>query len=51
MDCYNSTNYHKDRGHLHPNTIIQNDLEFFYFNGFLVLDGPELKVIIIILLR
>lgn len=34
----------KDRGHLHPNTIIQNDLEdFFTSMGFLVLDGPELE--------
>lgn len=34
----------KDRGHLHPNTIIQNDLEDFFISmGFLVLDGPELE--------
>lgn len=31
-------------GHLHPNTIIQNDLEdLFTSMGFLVLDGPELE--------
>ncbi len=31
-------------GHLHPNTIIQNDLEdFFASMGFMVLDGPELE--------
>lgn len=33
-----------DRGHLHPNTIVQNDLEdFFTSMGFMVLDGPELE--------
>lgn len=32
------------RGHLHPNTIVQNDLEdFFTSMGFMVLDGPELE--------
>ncbi len=31
-------------GHLHPNTIVQNDLEdFFTSMGFMVLDGPELE--------
>ncbi|MBI2037546.1 MAG: phenylalanine--tRNA ligase subunit alpha [Candidatus Magasanikbacteria bacterium] len=31
-------------GHLHPNTIIQNDLEdLFTSMGFMVLDGPELE--------
>lgn len=31
-------------GHLHPNTIVQNDLEdLFVSMGFLVLDGPELE--------
>ncbi len=31
-------------GHLHPNTIIQRDLEdFFTSMGFMVLDGPELE--------
>ncbi len=31
-------------GHLHPNTIIQNELEdFFTSMGFMVLDGPELE--------
>ncbi len=34
----------KQTGHLHPNTIIQNDLEdFFTSMGFMVLDGPELE--------
>jgi len=34
----------KERGHFHPNTLIQNDLEdFFTSMGFLVLDGPELE--------
>lgn len=34
----------KNSGHLHPNTIIQNDLEdFFTSMGFMVLDGPELE--------
>lgn len=34
----------QEAGHLHPNTIIQNDLEdFFTSMGFLVLDGPELE--------
>lgn len=33
-----------DRGHLHPNTIIQRDLEDFCGTmGFMVLDGPELE--------
>ncbi|HBU07098.1 MAG TPA: phenylalanine--tRNA ligase subunit alpha [Candidatus Magasanikbacteria bacterium] len=33
-----------ERGHLHPNTIIQNDLEdLFASMGFMVLDGPELE--------
>ncbi|MFZ2189987.1 MAG: phenylalanine--tRNA ligase subunit alpha [Candidatus Magasanikiibacteriota bacterium] len=33
-----------ERGHLHPNTIIQNDLEdLFTSMGFMVLDGPELE--------
>jgi len=32
------------RGHLHPITIIQNDLEDFFTSlGFMVLDGPELE--------
>lgn len=32
------------RGHLHPITIVQNDLEDFFTSlGFLVLDGPELE--------
>lgn len=32
------------RGHWHPNTLIQNDLEdFFTSMGFTVLDGPELE--------
>lgn len=31
-------------GHLHPNTIVQNDLEdLFTSMGFMVLDGPELE--------
>jgi len=31
-------------GHLHPNTIVQDDLEdFFSSMGFIVLDGPELE--------
>lgn len=34
----------KERGHFHPNTLIQNDLEdFFTSMGFAVLDGPELE--------
>lgn len=34
----------KDRGHFHPNTIIQRDLEEFFISmGFMVLDGPELE--------
>jgi len=34
----------KSRGHYHPNTIIQRDLEdFFSSMGFMVLDGPELE--------
>ncbi len=34
----------KERGHFHPNTIIQRDLEdFFTSMGFMVLDGPELE--------
>ncbi len=34
----------KERGHFHPNTIIQNDLEdLFTSMGFMVLDGPELE--------
>ncbi len=34
----------KTRGHFHPNTLIQNDLEdFFTSMGFMVLDGPELE--------
>ncbi len=34
----------KNSGHLHPNTVIQNDLEdFFTSMGFRVLDGPELE--------
>ncbi|MBU0545830.1 phenylalanine--tRNA ligase subunit alpha [Patescibacteria group bacterium] len=34
----------KERGHLHPNTIVQNDLEnLFTSMGFMVLDGPELE--------
>ena len=32
------------RGHTHPNTQVQNDLEdFFVSMGFMVLDGPELE--------
>lgn len=38
------------QGHLHPITIIQNELEdLFTSMGFMVLDGPELEAIIIIL--
>lgn len=34
----------REKGHLHPNTIIQNDLEdFFTSMGFVILDGPELE--------
>ena len=34
----------KNLGHLHPNTIIQNDLEdLFTSMGFAVIDGPELE--------
>src|SRR3989339_1278165 len=34
----------KEVGHLHPNTIIQNQLEdLFTSMGFMVLDGPELE--------
>ena len=34
----------KARGHFHPNTLVQNDLEdFFTSMGFMVLDGPELE--------
>jgi phenylalanyl-tRNA synthetase alpha chain len=34
----------KNLGHLHPNTIIQNDLEdLFTSMGFVILDGPELE--------
>lgn len=34
----------KERGHFHPNTIIQNQLEdLFTCMGFMVLDGPELE--------
>ena len=34
----------KMRGHFHPNTLIQDDLEdFFSSMGFMVLDGPELE--------
>src|SRR3989344_8876807 len=34
----------KTRGHLHPNTIVQRDLEdLFSSMGFTVLDGPELE--------
>ena len=34
----------KDIGHLHPNTIIQNDVvDIFSSMGFMVLDGPELE--------
>jgi len=33
-----------ERGHFHPNTIIQTDLEdFFTSMGFMILDGPELE--------
>lgn len=33
-----------DHGHLHPNTLVQRDLEdFFTSMGFVVLDGPELE--------
>ncbi|MFA6423843.1 MAG: phenylalanine--tRNA ligase subunit alpha [Candidatus Magasanikbacteria bacterium] len=33
-----------ERGHFHPNTIIQTDLEdLFTSMGFMVLDGPELE--------
>jgi len=33
-----------ERGHLHPLTIVQNDLEkLFASMGFMVLDGPELE--------
>lgn len=34
----------RTRGHFHPNTLIQDDLEdFFTSMGFAVLDGPELE--------
>ncbi|MBI2444304.1 MAG: phenylalanine--tRNA ligase subunit alpha [Candidatus Magasanikbacteria bacterium] len=34
----------KERGHFHPNTIIQRELEdLFTSMGFMVLDGPELE--------
>lgn len=34
----------KEAGHLHPNTVIQRDLEdLFTSMGFMVLDGPELE--------
>ncbi len=34
----------KERGHFHPNTIIQKDLENLFISmGFMVLDGPELE--------
>lgn len=34
----------KERGHYHPNTLIQRDLEdLFTSMGFMVLDGPELE--------
>ena len=34
----------KDSGHLHPNTIVQKELEdLFTSMGFMVLDGPELE--------
>lgn len=34
----------KEKGHLHPNTLVQNDLEdLFTSMGFMVLDGPELE--------
>lgn len=33
-----------ERGHFHPNTIVQRDLEdLFSSMGFLILDGPELE--------
>ena len=33
-----------ERGHLHPNTVVQNRLEeLFTSMGFMVLDGPELE--------
>lgn len=33
-----------ERGHFHPNTIVQTDLEdFFTSMGFVVLEGPELE--------
>ncbi len=34
----------KEVGHLHPNTIIQNEVvDIFYSMGFMILDGPELE--------
>ena len=34
----------QERGHFHPNTIVQKDLEdLFSTMGFMVLDGPELE--------
>lgn len=34
----------RERGHLHPITLIQEELEdLFYSMGFMVLDGPELE--------
>jgi len=34
----------KERGHFHPNTIVQKELEdLFIAMGFMVLDGPELE--------
>ena len=34
----------KEKGHLHPNTIVQNELEdLFTSMGFTILDGPELE--------
>ncbi len=34
----------KKKGHLHPNTIVQNELEdLFTSMGFMILDGPELE--------
>lgn len=34
----------RERGHLHPNTIVQRDLEgLFSSMGFIVADGPELE--------
>jgi len=34
----------KESGHLHPNSIVQKDLEELFISmGFLVLDGPELE--------